>query len=217
MRCDTIYGGALIAGALAGFVTMAMHPTGSQLMADVQHMAPVVLAVHALALAAIPVSFFGAIGLTRVLLADGEAPVAALVAYGMAQSAVMIAAVASGLLMPAIAARMVSTPGAERDLAIAFGQFTGSVNQAFAKVYVMASSAAILLWSASIIRHARLARRAGILGVVVAVLALVGVAIGHVRLDLHGFGAIVLTQGLWTITIGVLLIRSRPEAGALQR
>lgn len=205
MSRDAKYGGALIAGALAGLVTMAMHPTGSQLIADVQHMGPVVLAVHALALAAIPVSFFGAIGLTRVLAADGESAIGALVAYGMAQVAVMVAAVASGLLMPAIAAHLVSSTGAERDLAGAFAQYTGSINQAFAKVYAMASSAAIQLWSAAIIAHGRLARGAGVLGVIVALLTILGVTIGHLRLDVHGFGAIVLTQALWTITVGVLL------------
>jgi hypothetical protein len=213
MKGGAIYGGALIAGALAGMVTMLMHPTGSQLLADVQHVAPVALAVHALALAAIPVSFFGALGLTRVLAADGESAIGALVAYGMAQVAVMIAAVASGLLQPAIFSHIVSSTGAERDLAMAFAQYTGSVNQAFAKVYVMASSAAILVWSAAIIAHGRLARGAGVLGVVVALLAIFGVAVGHVRLDVHGFGAVVLTQGLWTITIGVLLLRKRPAIG----
>lgn len=208
MTRDAKYGGALIAGALAGLVTMAMHPTGSQLIADVQRMGPVVLAVHALALAAIPVSFFGALGLTRVLAVDGDSAIGALVAYGTAQAAVMIAAVASGLMMPGIAARIVSSTGAERDLVMAFAQYTGIINQAFAMVYVLASSTAFLLWSAAIVAHGRLARGAGVLGVIVAMLAILGVTIGHVRLDVHGFGAIVLTQALWTITVGVLLIRA---------
>jgi hypothetical protein len=210
MTRDAMYGGALIAGAFAGLVTMAMHPTGSQLIADVQHLAPVGLAVHSLALAALPVSFFGVIGLTRLLRLDGEAPLAALVAYGMASAAVMIAAVASGLIAPGLAVQIVSSTGADHDFASAFFQYTGIINQAFAKVYVVASSAAILIWSSSILAHGRLARASGVLGVIVGVLALFAVTVGHMRLDVHGFGAVILCQGLWTITIGVLLIRAHP-------
>lgn len=205
-----MYGGALIVGALAGVLTMAMHPTGSQLIADVQHVAPLGLAVHTLALAALPVSFFGAIGLTRVLRSKGDAALAAPVAYGMASVAVMIAAVAGGLLAPALAAQLVASTGSEHDLAAALFHYTVSVNQAFAKVFVMASSVAILIWSALSLAHGRLARPAGVLGGVVGALAMIVVAIGHLRLDVHGFGAVVLCQGLWMITVGTLLVRAHP-------
>ena len=210
MKADAIYGSALIAGALAGMVTMLLHPTGNQLLSDVQHMAPLGVAVHALALVGLPVSFFGAIGLSRLLGTSGNAALAGLVAYGMAQLAVMIAAVASGLLAPALAGQMVSTTGAEHDIAAALFHYTGAINQAFAKVFVVASSAAILLWSATILAHGRLARGAGVLGAIVGALALFAVVVGHLRLDVHGFGAVVLCQGIWMITVGVLLARSRP-------
>jgi hypothetical protein len=212
MKADTIYGSALIAGALAGMMTMAMHPTGNQLLADVQHMAPLGVAVHALALAALPVSFFGAIGLSRALGSSSNAALAGLVAYGMAQLAVMIAAVASGLLAPALAVQMVSTTGAEHDVAAALFHYTGAINQAFAKVFVIASSSAILLWSVTILAHGQLARAAGVLGAIVGVLALFAVAIGHLRLDVHGFGAVVLCQGIWMIAVGVLLMRQTGAA-----
>ena len=213
MTRDAMYGGSLIAGALAGMTTMLLHPTGSQLIADVQHVAPIGLAVHALALAALPVSFFGAIGLTRTLGGDGDAALAALVAYGMASVAVMIAAVASGLLAPALAAQMVATTGADHDFAKAFFQYTGMINQAFAKVFVVAASAAILLWSWAILAHGRLARAAGVYGAIAGVLVLLVVTIGHLRLDVHGFGAVVLTQSVWFIAIGILLARGQPSAG----
>jgi len=210
MKADAIYGSALMAGALAGMVTMLLHPTGNQLLSDVQHMAPLGVAVHALALVGLPVSFFGAIGLSRLLGTSGNAALAGLVAYGMAQLAVMIAAVASGLLAPALAGQMVSTTGAEHDIAAALFHYTGAINQAFAKVFVVASSAAILFWSATILAHGRLARGAGVLGAIVGALALFAVVVGHLRLDVHGFGAVVLCQGIWMITVGVLLARSRP-------
>lgn len=36
-----------------------------------------------------------------------------------------------------------------------------------------------------------------------------GVLAGHLRLDVHGFGLIVLAQGVWLIGTGVLLWRAR--------
>lgn len=207
MKRDTMYGGALIAGTLGSFLTMAMHPTGSQLLADVQHMAPVVMAVHVLALVTLPFSVFGTLGLTRRLSADGELPAAAMVSYAMASVAVMIAAIASGLLAPGLFTTLATSTGSEQQLAMAIVSYNGSINQAFAKVYVYASSSAILLWSVAIISHGRLSRGAGWLGVIVATLALLAMTIGHLRLDVHGFGAVVLTQGIWMITVGVLLIR----------
>ena len=223
MKGDAIYGSALIAGALAGMMTMLMHPTGNQLLADVQHMAPLGMAVHALALVALPVSFFGAIGLSRVLGYGsnsgngGNAALAGLVAYGMAQLAVMIAAVASGFLAPALAVQMVGTTGAEHDVAAALFHYTGAINQAFAKVFVIASSCAILLWSATILTHGQLARAAGVLGAIVGALVLFAVLVGHLRLDVHGFGAVVLCQGLWMVTVGVLLMRQTGAARLASR
>jgi hypothetical protein len=43
----------------------------------------------------------------------------------------------------------------------------------------------------------------------VGALVLLAVVIGHLRLDVHGFGAVVIAQGIWMITVGVLLARSR--------
>lgn len=37
--------------------------------------------------------------------------------------------------------------------------------------------------------------------------------IGHLRLDVHGFGAVVLVQGIWFLTVGALLARVRTPRG----
>jgi hypothetical protein len=36
-------------------------------------------------------------------------------------------------------------------------------------------------------------------------------AMGMGTESVHGFGAVVLSQGIWMITVGVLLARSAPE------
>ena len=41
--------------------------------------------------------------------------------------------------------------------------------------------------------------------------AVLAVGSGHLRLDVHGFGLIVLAQALWFIVVGVLLLRLRAQ------
>jgi hypothetical protein len=81
------------------------------------------------------------------------------------------------------------------------------LNQAFARTYVVASSAAIVLWSASILRSRSLAPGVAIYGLLVGPAILLAVVSGHLRLDVHGFGLIVLPQAVWFVVAGARLGR----------
>ncbi len=130
----------------------------------------------------------------------------------------MNAAVLSGLVGPGLLRQLVAAPpAAGESWRIAF-HYTGHLNQAFARVFVVASSAAILLWSASIIRSVALApipsgltRGVGIYGCVLGPITVVGVLSGHLRLGVHGMGLVVLGQAVWLIVVGALLCRVRNE------
>ncbi len=217
MKRDSTYGAALIFGAVAGVVTMALHPTGSQLLADFQRTAPMVLAVHALALAGVPITFFGAIGIVRRLSASEELALSGLVAYGFASIAVMCAAIASGLIGPELAERVLASSGSDLQRNTALFHYNGQVNQAFAKVFVVASSVAIVLWSTAIARKPAFPRGAGVLGLIIGTVSLVLLIGLHIRLDVHGFGLVVLMQSAWMTTMGVLLLRSAEREPAALR
>jgi hypothetical protein len=88
---------------------------------------------------------------------------------------------------------------------------TGHLNQAFAQVFVVASATAIALWSASIVRSGRLAGGIGVYGLVAAPLLVLGLAVGHIRLNVHGFGLVVLAEAIWYVSVGALLVRSRAQ------
>jgi hypothetical protein len=212
MRRDAVSGVALIVGTVSGLVTMALHPTGHQLMADYDRIAPLAVAVHVLALTGIPITFFGALGLTRRL--SSETAIAALVAYGFATVAAMSAAVASGLIAPHVASWTLRAGTEEREAFHAVLRYNGEINQGFAKVFVAGSSVAIFLWSLAILAVRSLARAAGVLGCLIGALALIGILSGSLRLDVHGFGLVVLAQGIWTLLVGVLLIRAAAPAAA---
>jgi len=158
---------------------MALHPTT---------VTPLSVGVHALALACLPVAFFGALILSQRLDALG-----ALVTYGFAVVAVMNAAVYSGLVAPKVVGQL---PDLFR--------YTWYQNQAFALVYVMASCVAIVLWSVAMLKGAR---AIGIAGLVLGPLIIIALLSHLIGLDVHGFGAIAFTESAWFIACGVWLLR----------
>jgi hypothetical protein len=211
MNDDRLGGLALIAGAVAGLVTMSLHPTGHDLAAPGQFASAALrnAAVHGLAIASLPVSFLGALALSRRLESPARLATAALVIYGFALAAVMNAAVVSGFVAPRLVRGMIDAAGPARDGWQMLLDYNYFLNQAFARVYVVASFAAIFLWSLAIVRGRVLAAAVGVYGLVMAPVAILAVAAGHVRLGVHGFGLIMLVQALWLAAAGVLLLRFR--------
>jgi len=88
------------------------------------------------------------------------------------------------------------------------------INQAFARIYSVAASMAIILWSISALRNGGLGRGVAIYGCVISPLIILGIAIGHLRLDVHGMAAVMLGQAIWFIVVGSLLC-ARPAGGGL--
>jgi hypothetical protein len=203
---------ALITGMVGTIITMALHPTGHDLMAPGQFasMAQLNVAVHSLALVCIPILFLGALGLTQRLAAPNRLALSGLVLFGFAEVAVMIAATASGLVAPGLIHHIAADPGMA-DMWRAVLTLNGHLNQAFALVYVVASSVAIVLWSAAILKANIFARALGIYGCILGPLSVLGVLSGHLRLNVHGFGLIVLGQAIWFMTAGVMLWRFKEQ------
>jgi hypothetical protein len=150
------------------------------------------------------VLFFGLLALTRRLGAT-DLSVAALIAWGFGGVAVTSAAVASGFVAPGVIARIVAKDGSQ--VPTAFLLYTGLWNQGLAKVYLVASCCAILLWSAAILRGTRMPRGAGIAGLILASAVLLAFFAGHLGLDVHGFGILMIVQSIWLVWIGAGLLR----------
>ena len=204
MKRDAASGALLIAGPAAGVVVMLLHPTAHGLMdkAAGPHLARINTFVHGLALVAVPMSFLGLLGLWRRLQPSNLAT-AAYVAYGWGCVAVMSAAVASGFVAPGVISHLVAEDGSTVPDALLM--YTGLWNQGFAKVNVVATSIGILLFSVAILRGGRASRLAGGFGAIVGVAILLFFFAGHLRLDIHGFGAVTFAQSAWLIWIGALL------------
>lgn len=216
MTDNRLSGLALITGTVGSIITMALHPTGHIAAADIEPMIRMLIAVHALALACVPLLFIGAMGLSQQLASSGRLAVTGLVLYTFALVAVMNAAVADGLVTPSVLRQIIASAGspAAIDGWRMMSHYNFYVNQAYAQVFVAASAVAILLWSISIWRGRELTRNLGIYGCILAPVTLLALFSGRLKLDAHGFGMVVFSQAVWFIIAGTLLMRSENSVSA---
>jgi hypothetical protein len=209
---DVLSGTLLIAGALAMMAVMVFHPTGGAITREnFPSQALLNVTVHSVGLAAVPTIFLGLLGLAR-WLGPSDLATAALVAYGFGAAAILPAAVASGFVATAVIEKIFNGPADARAVFQTLLTYTGLINQGFAKVNLVASSVAVLLFSAGIWRSGRMSRAAAAAGAVVGIGLLVPFLAGRLTLDTHGFGIVTFAQSLWLIWLGALLYRGESRA-----
>ena len=189
---------------------MAVHPVGHGLMSpqEMENLGRLNRAVHGLGIASLPLLFLGALALTRQIADAGRLAWAALVFYGFGAAAIMIAASMSGFVASDVMSKLVAGDPLMETRRL-FLDYTFRINQAFASVSVVASSVAIILWSIVWIKARGPAAALGYYGLALGTLTIGFLFAGHLRLDVHGFGLVVLAQSIWFIISGVMLIRSR--------
>jgi hypothetical protein len=215
---DRKAGIALIAGSIGGIVTMAVHPRGggSLSAAEVPHLALVSGVAHSLALVSVLLLFLGACGVARRLAASDRLSFAAIVTFGFACVAIMIAGAVSGFIIPDIMKHMIrDVPSAAPQWHIVMDSIF-QINQAFSRIYSVAASIAIILWSATALRNGGLGRGVAIYGCIISPLIILGIAIGHLRLDVHGMTVVMVGQVIWFILVASQLC-SRPTSSASVR
>ena len=173
---------------------MAIHPTNA--------VSPIAGPAHSLAIASVVLLFLGACGLSKRVAAVDRISFAAIVTYGFACAAVLIAAAIDGFAIPRMVARMARDlpANAHQWQIVIAGMF--QINQACAQIFSVAASGAIILWSVSAIRNGGFSRAIAFYGCIVAPLIIVGISIGHLRLDVHGMAIVTIAQVIWFIFVG---------------
>jgi hypothetical protein len=213
MTDNRMSGLALILGSAGTIITMALHPTGHNLFApgQLEPMARMTFFVHVLALVCMPALFLGAWGLSRQLMSPRRFSIVALVMYGFGTVAAMIAAAVSAFIFPNVARQIATGTPAASDAARIMFNYTVEIVQAFARVLVLMSSAAIVLWSISVVKSKQFGTGLGIYGCILGPVTVVAVFSGHLSLDVHGFGMVMLTQAIWCVVAGVTLWRMKEQ------
>jgi hypothetical protein len=209
MKDNRLGGIALIVGAVSGMITMSLHPVAGAhpiTPAQFEKLTALMIGVHALAIAGIPFSFLGAFALTRRLDSPTRLAIAGLVIYSLGLIAVMIAPAISGFVGTEILRHIIArTPGSEQWRTLM--EYNFLINQAFAKIFVVSASTAIMLWSLLIVKSRALSAAIGIYGLLLGPAVIIALITGGLRLDVHGFGLIIFSQAIWFIVTGILLLR----------
>jgi hypothetical protein len=188
-------------------ITMISHPGGKISPAEGDHVARMLIVVHSLALASIPVIFLGAWGMSRRIGGPDRLAWAGLMLYALASIAVMNAAVCDGLLAPNLIRQIVSATPETRDGWRMVMNYNFLMNQAFARVYAVASSLAVVLWAVSILRNKTLGRGVGIYGAALGAVTVAGIFSGFLTPDRHGFGMLIFGQAIWFLIVAAGLLR----------
>jgi hypothetical protein len=220
MTNDRWSGIALIAGSAGVIITLGLHPSGRELFEPGQFEAAArhLIAVHSLALLSLPLWFLGAYGLARRVGVGGRVDsderfaFCGLVFYGFALAAMMTGIVLDGLVTPGLAGRIVDTTGspANQGWRIAFN-VNGIMDEAFVRVFLVASSIAVVLWSIAMLRNRALSRGLGAYGCLVGLLTIVVLVSGQLSRYAHLFGLVIIGQAIWFVIAGVVLARARAE------
>ncbi|HEY4216805.1 MAG TPA: hypothetical protein VGM67_06680 [Gemmatimonadaceae bacterium] len=210
MTTDRKAGWALIAGSVAGLVTMAMHPTAAGILNGARGAGVLLLnvAVHSLAIGAMPLLLLGLLWLTVTLWKERDLAVAAYVVYALATVAIMIAAAASGFVATTLLTRILDADAAARPALNNMLYYTGQINQAFAKISTVLTALSIICWSVAM-RRCGFPRELSTYGIIVPIAICAALGSGHLTLGVHGYGLVALAQSVWMIWTGVLLLRRR--------
>ncbi|MDH3523269.1 MAG: hypothetical protein OES32_06750 [Acidobacteriota bacterium] len=207
----------LVLAPLLSVFAMAHHPsTGgsgtAERLRQMSHEAGVSAVVHgaliALAIATL-IGFFTVAG--RLGWQSGRVRAGA-VAYSIGVVCMVGAALVSGFVVSGMAQRYVDATPAEMEAALPAFHLAHAANQALAKTGAVAMSAGILFWSLVMLGRHGLLRGLGALGVPIALVPIAGLVAGYLRLDVHGMLLVVLGQSLWTLGVGVWLLRGGHDA-----
>ena len=211
MKDNRLGGIALIVGAVSGMITMSLHPVAGAhpiTPAQFEKLAALMIGVHVLAIAGVPFSFLGALALARRLDSPSRMALAALVIYSLGLVAVMIAPAMSGLVGTEVIRHMIAGgSGSEQWRTLMAYNFL--INQAFAKIFVVASCSAVALWSLRIAQSRSFPVAIGIYGLLLGPVIVIAMLSGGLSLDVHGFDLIIFSQAIWFIVAGILLWRSK--------
>jgi hypothetical protein len=210
MKDNQMGGIALILGSMGFILTMSFHPSGHDFFEAGNQLNALItrtIIVHLPAAVSLPILFLGALALSRSLASPDRLSIIAIVAYGFAVFSAMSNVVVDGFVAPSLLGKLVAATPPASDMWHVLSTYNGYLNEVYAKIFVMASSAAIVLWSIAILRNRRLGVGAGIYGVVLGPAIVILLASGQLMLAAHWFRLIIFAQVAWFIIVGVRLLR----------
>jgi len=198
---------ALLVFILLLLVTLVLHPAGGKVAYLIRHSRAIII-THSIALFSIPFGWLGFRGLSRKLGTTSFYPMLGFAFLSVAMVAVLLAATANGLVLPLFLQQYADAASPAIDSVLPLLQYNFTINKAFDYIYTLACCMAILCWSVSILRSAKLPRWIGAAGVllflVVMAMLVSGLAVNH----LQGFRISMIGIVAWTLIVAITLMHN---------
>jgi hypothetical protein len=209
MNMDRAGGVAWIVASCLSLAIVVFHPTAHDFGTEAQlaRASLRMLAVHGGLLATLPLYLFGGLAFVRRAKAGAAFGELGLLVYGLAVVAGLVAAGVS-LADPSIARPMLEGDAAARAGYALLFAYSAALIQAFARILVVGSWAAIALFSVAALRSGTCPRALGVYGIAAASVCTALLVAGHLTLSTHGFGLVLLLQAAWFVPAGVTLCRA---------
>jgi hypothetical protein len=151
------------------------------------------------------------LGLSEYLGLDLARVRGASLAYGLGLAFMVFAAMVSGFFVPRLASYYGGASVGELEALMPVLRLGFQMNQSLAGAGTVAFSAAILLWSWVLLGREGASRAVGVLGLVVGAVPAGALLGGRLHLDVHGMGAVMLGQALWSVGVAIWWMRSLVE------
>ncbi len=192
---DRVTGAILAVGSLASMLVMAHHPSDPHQMVLGQ-------AVHGAMITIVGVMALGLVQFARRLGLDRLTVLAGLIAYGIAVFGDIGAATINGFVVTNLVAHKVDDH--------AMYALVWEASQALARLGVVATGVAFLLWSIALVtRSDRVGRALGGFGILAGLVPMILLATGVLSMNLHGAIPIYAGQALWMVLVGLYLWSGR--------
>jgi hypothetical protein len=205
---------AIALGSLLSVVFMAYHPTiqaadPAEFVEAMAQEARLDGIVHAALIVLMGILLYGFSCLATRLGTSIFTVRAGLVAYAMGTGAMVAAALIDGFLIPDFVRRYQGRPADALEIMRHMLTLCSLAIGVCARMGVIATSLAVMLWSLSLIRRPGVLRVVGTLGCIVGALPVAALLLGYLPMNKHGVLAFVLGQTAWSLALGVQMIRGR--------
>lgn len=210
LRHEKPYGTILLSGSAVLLVMGVMHPSAIPWgdTTALARMAAIDAFAHSLAILGTWLVLLGLVGLSRMLGIERAPVVAALVAFALASSAVVVAAALDGFVVPKLAQQWTeadNAAGGDLKRLVRFCVLTAS---SLTRIYLLLGAVAVSLWSWVIYRD-RLNEGLPWVGAVVCVAGIAMLIGGSTYISAHEVLALVVGQTIWMLLAALLMIRKR--------
>lgn len=203
-----LVGAALIVAVIATHPIPHAHASGG-IVEAIRQAAHASRVVHALAIVATCLLLIGFWGLAAALDLRRTVNRAGLVAFALGSLAMIAAALINGFAVVSIVELRGADEPAVFEKLHPLLALCRILNQTCTQVGVVASSAALLLWSITLLRQGGVDRAIGAFGVLAGVVPAAAMLHGTITMNLHGLAVFVLPLALWSAACAVRLIQRK--------